>query len=668
MSPSDNRQSSRQGKLHTALPFDALSLVRFDGMDAVNECFEYHVEALANESYKSINLDDLLGTHMTVELTTISGTPRYFDGIVTECGWAGEGDTGLAYRFTLRPWFWIMTKRFNNKIFQNMTFRDIFTQVCSDFGKDASAGHDIKAMGSGDVLEYTVQYGESDFTFLTRLLERHGVNFHFTHKLGEHKIVLTDRSQDFTRIDPLAYERHEGQHLGDKEHFWDWTPHRRLTTGAVTLMDYNFKSPAANMKGEQQATSHYSYGDLESYEYPGHYLEARAGTQIAQLRTDQFMARDKHHIATGDCLSLSSGLQFDLTGEHEDRQITGHPYVCTRAMHSFATGGYRSGGTGAAGEHSFVGNYEMVPASVPYAPERKTPETRMPGPQTATVVGVRGEEIDTDEYGRIVVQFHWDRDGRNDEGSSMRVRVAQPWAGKGWGTLFIPRIGMEVIVEFLEGDPNKPLVTGSVYNAANMPPYSQPEEKNWNGIKSSSTIGGQGYNEIVFNDTAGDELFRQHAQYDMETRVLNCERRNVDVDRTTEIGQDDVRKVGGDEKHTIEGNNTYLIKVDEKRTVEGERKTTIHKDDTLEVRGQMKTTVFNKTTHTGYKDIEITSLSKITLSVAGSSIVIDPSGIKLAGPTIDVNASAMLTTNGGAMAEHKSGGMMTIKAALVMIN
>ncbi|QDC10317.1 type VI secretion system tip protein VgrG [Oceanicola sp. D3] len=672
MSTPSHSQSERLGKLHTVLPFDTLALLRFDGMDAVNECFEYHVEAVTEDENVAVNLDDLLGTHMTVELEDLYGAQKLFDGIVTECGWADDGDSGNTYRFTLRPWFWIMSKRTNNKIYQEKSFEDIINEVCTDFGYDAAGGLDVRISGALPTMpqEYIVQYNESDFHFLCRLMERYGVNYYFTHEAGSHKMVVTDNNDGFEQLAPSEreYMGHEGQHVHDKEHFWDWTPNRRLTTGKVALTDYNFKTVAANMKGEQEGDAQHEYGKLESYEYPGVYLDGSQGSDVARLRAEQYRARDKHHTASGDCMSLTSGMKFTLTGEHQDEALIGEEFICVRAMHSFHTGGYVSGGGGGAGEHVFVGNYEMAPGDVPFAPERRTHETRMTGPQTATVVGASGEEIDVDEFGRIVCQFHWDRLGKNDEKSSMRIRVAQPWAGAGWGTLFIPRIGMEVIVEFLEGDPNKPVVTGCVYNGDNAPPYEQPGDKNWNGIKSNSTLGGGGYNELVFNDTKGDELFRQHAQYDMETKVLNNERREVDVNRTTTIGNDETRHVKNDETHTIDNNNTYLIKGDENRTVNKNRETNIDIDETLNVGGNQLTEVSGTSTLNAQSDISISSLTKITLTVGGSSITIEPASIKLSSPMIDVNASAQLTTNGGAMATHKAGGMMTIQAGLVKIN
>lgn len=635
-------QSARMGKLHTVLPFNTLGLLRFDGMDGVNECFEYHVEA-ASET-PDLDLDALLGSHMTVELETLAGDPEFFDGVVTEAAWAGEGDTGNAYRFTLRPWFWVMSRRFNNKIFQNKTFEQIIQEICQEFSSDSASGLRLEISGSYEAQEYIVQFAESDFTFLSRLMERYGINYYFEHELGSHQLVLSDATEGFGEVasGSLRYHPSEGQHVYHEEHFWDWTPHRRLVTGKYASIDYNFKTPAASMNVDQEGDALHEYGKIESYEYPGVFLDQTEGKRYAKLRTEQFRARDKHHIARGDALSLRSGRRFMLTGEHQSPELTDQKYLCTRAMHSFSTGGYRAGGEG--GEHVFVGNYELVPTAVPYAPERKTPEKKMSGPQTAVVTGAEREDIDVDEYGRITCQFHWDRIGQRDQNSSMRIRVAQPWAGAGWGTLFIPRIGMEVIVEFIDGDPNKPLVTGCVYNNDNMPPYTQPDDKNWNGIKSNSTIGGGGYNELVFNDTVGDELFRQHAQYDMETKVLHDERREIDNDRSTIIGNDETRHVKNDRSTEIDG--------DESLKVKKARDVTIDLSDKL----------------VAMQDIEIESKTKITLKVGSSSIVMDGQSITLKALNIEAKASVQLKTNGGAMAEHEAGGVMTIKGAVVKIN
>lgn len=668
----DLNQDTRIGKLHSPLPAADLVLMRFNGMDGVNQCFEYQVEALSKET--DIDLDAIVGRHMTVELHDRDRNPIYYDGIVVEASWADEGDTGHYYRFTLRPWFWLMSKRRNQKIFQNMSFEEIAQDVCNKFSGDG-ANVAFQVQGNFPPQEYIVQYRESDMHFLCRLAERYGVNFFFSHDKGVHTLNFVDVVDNFPSIPGGSrdYIASDGDSNDDDEHFWDWSPGRRLTVGKVTTTDYNFTTPSAAMLDDHTGDADYEYGDIESYVYPGISEDKAASKRVAKLRTEQERARDKYHAAVGNVMTLSSGMLMSLNADDHEGDVGGQPYLCVKAIHNYSDGGYRSGGAG--GEPLFRGSYEFVPAEVPFAPEMKTDETKMQGPQTALVVGPGGDEIHTDEYGRIKVQFYWDRHGQKDENSSMWVRCAQMWAGSGWGTMFIPRIGMEVVVEFLEGDPNKPLVVGCVYNAENMPPYPLPSDKNWNGMKSNSTIGGGGYNELVFNDTKGEELFRQHAQFDMETRVLNDERRNVDVNRQTSIGNDDTRTVGHDEGHVIENDSTYEIKNDESRTVKNDRTAKVENNETMTVDGDQKETIKkNRTTKVTKADklsvqsLEVTAKSSIELKVGASSIKMDGQSITIKSPTVTVKGTQEVVTDAGMMATHKAGGIMTVKGSLVKIN
>ena len=668
-------QDNRIGKLHTALGGDELALLRFNGMDAVNACFEYQVEAQAKE--KAVNLDDLIGTHMTVELGDRNLDPIYYDGVVTEAAWADEGDTGFTYRFTLRPWFYLLSYRVNRLIFQEMTFEDIFNQVCQEFPGDESCPVRWDA-APGDTQEYIVQYGESDMHFLMRLAQRYGFNFHFEHDQGEHTLVVSDAPDSFGDVPGDGGVRKYIDSDGDSnhpfEHFWDFTPGRRLTTGKVATTDYNFKTPTASMTGEIESTTNYANSKIERYVYPGIHLDGADGQRVAQRRQEQMSAQDAYFTAVGNTISLSSGMQVSLEAPTHPMGIDGERMICTKALHSYTEPGYRSGAVGE--EQAFVGSYEFAFASVPYLPEETAFESKMPGPQTALVVGPGGDEIHCDEYGRIKVQFYWDRHGQKDENSSMYVRVAQAWAGAGWGGLFIPRIGMEVIIDFLEGDMNKPICVGCVYNADNMPPYELPGDKNWNGIKSNSTIGGGGYNEIVFNDTKGDELFRQHAQYDMETLVLNDERRTVKNDRTTTIEHDETRTVFNDETHTIKNNSTYTVKGNRDRVIEGQHTHKVQSGETRNIQqGQSNTISGGRTTSvtgsdasSSTQDMTFESNTKIELKVGGSTITMDQTSIKLSAMSIDVAASADLKTSAGMTADHKAGAMMTIKAMTVKIN
>ncbi|MBT0957261.1 type VI secretion system tip protein VgrG [Alphaproteobacteria bacterium KMM 3653] len=653
-----------------------LVLMRFNGMDGVNQNFEYQVEALSDDT--DINLDALIGHHMTVELTGRHQEPIYYDGIVVEAAWADDGDSGHYYRFTLRPWFWLMSRRRNNKIWQNKSFEQIAQDVCGSFNGDSASSLNVSGL-SGQLAtephEYIVQYGESDMHFLCRLAERFGVNYYFKHSQGQHELCLVDMNDNFPKIPggSREYIANGGDFNAEEEHFSDWSPGRRLTTGVIATTDYNFKTPSAGMNATSIGDAEYGNAQIESYDYPGGHLDQNGGTRISQLRIEQERARDKYHTATGTTITLSSGMVVELTGDDHEGDVEGKDYICIKALHSYSDGGYRSGGNT---EGNFRGSYEFAPMDVPFAPERKTYETRMSGPQTALVVGPAGEEIHVDQYGRIKVQFYWDRLGSRDENSSMWVRCAQMWAGAQWGALFTPRIGMEVVVEFLEGDPNQPLIVGCVYNAENMPPYPQPGDKNWNGIKSNTTKGGGGYNELVFNDTKGEELFRQHAQFDMETKVLNDERRHVLKNRNTNIDVNETRIVGQDEAHTIKRDSTYTVERDETTVTKRDHSGEVGRNQTLDVaENQTETVGSNREVSIGSNDtldvgntLEIEAGSKIKLKVGGSSIEMDSTSITIKSLNIKIDAGAKLDTNGGGLVSHKAGGVMTVKGALVKIN
>ncbi|MBM7068834.1 type VI secretion system Vgr family protein [Actibacterium sp. 188UL27-1] len=660
-------QQGRLGILHTPLGPDKLGLLRFDGTDAINDLFEYRIEAISDDP--DIDFDALIGHHISVELTHVYKDKKWYDGILADGQYVGVGETGNIYRLVLRPWIWLGSRRRNQRIFHEKTAPEIIAEVLGEYG---SGPFEDRLTRTYPVLEYTVQYRESDLTFVSRIMEKYGINYYFAHGEGEHVMALVDSHDNFEAILGSSrpyYGTVSGAHSSDEEHFWAWSPKRNLTTGKIVMTGYNFKTPTANMRVEQTGDAAYQNGQIESFDYPGTYLDEGQGKDVARLRTEQERSADKRHSASGNIITLCSGMRMTATGHLKD-DLVDREYLCARAHHSFRSEAYGSGSTGGQKE-VYVGHYEFVTTEVPFAPIRKTEETRVHGPQTAWVVGADGEEIDCDEYGRILVRFHWDLAGAH----SMRCRVAQMWAGNKWGSMYIPRIGMEVVVDFIEGDPDQPLVVGCVYNADNMPPYDLPGEKNLGGIKSDSTVGGGGYNELVFDDTKGEELFRQHAQLDMSTKVLQNETREVDNDRDTVIGHDETRTVKNDEAHHIEKNSTYLIDGGEKRTIGGNHDTQIKgaethkvtKNRTSDVMGAEKLTVTKTTDINGLQAITIESMQSIELKVGMNKIKIDQSGVKIEGLQVDVKALTTLNTE-GLLSTHKASALMTVQGALVKIN
>lgn len=538
-------QDQRAGRLTTSLGKDILVLLRFGGKDYVNKLFEYQVEALSTEP--NLDFDKLIGTHATVEIESQEHGPRVFDGIVTKARWAGVGENGNKYALTLRPWFWLTSRRRNQRIFHTKTVVQILEELLSDYSGLGKPHLDVRLTKNYPELEYTVQYRESDLNFACRLMEKFGISYHFVHAPGSHTLVLTDSMEEHDPVVGMLreYKPHDGNPQGGSEHLWEWSPERNMTTGAVRMIDYNFKTPMADMEVDRIGDAQFAVGQLESFEYPGDYLDQGFGKELAALRTNQERGGDHRHRAVGDCTSLGAGMIMTLAGDPLPG-ATGQDFICIAATHSYVSDGYGSGDTQSDG-FAYSGEYVLMPTAAPLAPPRKTERPVVQGPQTAVVVGEG--EIDCDEFGRVLVRFHWDLAGA----ISVRVRVSQNWAQSGWGGMIIPRIGMEVIVDFLDGDPDKPIIVGCVYNSKNMPAEGLPAAKTKSGFKTQ-THEGDGFSEMTIDDQAGREKIFVHAQKDLERIILDNESTHVDQgDRTITV------QTGDQTTNIVTGNMTDVV-------------------------------------------------------------------------------------------------------------
>jgi type VI secretion system secreted protein VgrG len=591
-------QDTRIGSFTTPLGKDTLVLRSFQGKEAMSDLFEFRVQALATE--RGLDFDKAIGRNCTVSLKTLEGGTRHFDGMLTEVQLLSEVDEGLVYGLVLRPWLWLLSK---SRIFHEKTPPQIIAEI---FGKHGGlARYEQLLSREYPALEYAVQYRESDMDFVRRLMENHGISFHFRHGEGQHSLVMGDGARAYK---PIPGERRpfialEKYHQRETEHLFRWAPERKFTSGRFTLKDYDFERPTADMLAEKSGDSRYAHGKFEVFDYPGSYVHKPVGEDYAKWRLDRELSTDGRFAAEGDCISCAPGTLVTLSGHPDNSQ--NRKYLALSCTHTFFSEAYRSQRK-IMEEEAYKGSYEFLEADRAYAPEAVTPRPYLRGPQTAIVVGEG--EIDCDEYGRVKVRFHWDR----NHDDSMRVRVAQVWASDKWGGMFIPRVGMEVIVDFLEGDPDHPIIVGCVYNGQNMPPYDLPGEKNTSGWKSDSTPGGGGYNEIAMDDTAGSELLRVHAQKDMDVTVENDENRTVGRNRSTSIGADDSHNVG--------------------------------------------------------RDLYIEAGSSITLKVGSSTIVIDGTSITMKSATISGHAMAHLETKSDMSATHTASGPLVIKGAIVNIN
>ncbi|MFT6604912.1 MAG: type VI secretion system secreted protein VgrG [Halocynthiibacter sp.] len=655
-------QETRLGKLYTDLGKDTLVLLRFEGQDHVNALFEYRVDALSTE--QNIDFDGLIGTHCSVELKSPKDGPRFFDGIVTQAQWAGVGENGNRYALVLRPWFWLAGQRRNQRIFHNMTAPAIIEKLLKPYAPLGKPALKLDLGADYPELEYTVQYRESDLNFARRLMERFGISFHFKHEQGSHTLLLTDSIDGHAEIAGKTrdYFGVDGPDHTDGEHFWEWKPERNLTTGAIRLTDYNFKKPTSKMEVDRTGDAAYAQGQIEAYDYPGDYLTQGEGKGVAGTRTNQERGQDRRMRAVGDCTSLGAGMTLGLTGQHVPG-LKEEAYLCLSANHSYVSDSYGSGEAKSDG-FAYSGSYVLMPVSAPLAPERKTDVPVVHGPQTAVVVGEG--EIDCDEFGRILVHFHWDL----EKAYSMRCRVSQNWASKGWGGMIIPRIGMEVVVEFLEGDPDKPLVTGCVYNGRNDPPYPLPAAKTKSVFKTD-THQGSGFNELTFEDEKDQELIYMHGQKDHEIQILNDRSKTIGHDQVESVGNDKTITVGNDHTETIGHNashsvgNDVLYSVaqnqqekygkDHVHTVGNIHKQDISADHLVHVGRNMEETVkgrytlnVNQSITNNTKTHTLMAFEKFVIKGPGGKITIDASGITLEAAMINLKGNVMMGGSGSA--------------------
>ncbi|PXW78794.1 type VI secretion system secreted protein VgrG [Ruegeria sp. P4] len=542
-------QDARLGRLTTVLGSDALVLLRMDGTEELSGDFEWRVEALSTQN--TLDLSALLGTHATVEINHAQGV-RAFDGIVCEAEQRGAFENGFRYDLTLRPWLHVADLRRNMRIFHNKTVIEIVQEVLGSYAALGNPHLELRVMDDYPVLEYTVQYGESDADFIRRQLERFGITWSWRHEAGSHTLLLTDAAISLPDVPGSSrpYFGVAGYHRHEKEHFRHWSTTERITTGAVRLTEYNFKIPTSAQEVDQLSDASHPSGDIESYDWPGDYLNQGEGRGVVSRRLEAERGQAPRHRAEGDVVSLGAGWRFTLAGD-DVPNATGRTFVCLKATHRFRAQAYGSGSAG-ADDAPYDGAYVLIPDDAPFRPERRTAGPRVQGPETAVVVGEG--EIDCDEHGRILCRFHWDLDGAH----TMRVRVSQNWASQGWGGMVIPRIGMEVIVEHLRGNPDKPIVTGCVYNGKNRPPYELPKHKTKSVFRSDSHKS-SGFNELTFEDATDNEKIYLHAEKDHELHIENNRAKRVDRNQSESVGNNKSIEVGNNHHEVIGGNMTLMV-------------------------------------------------------------------------------------------------------------
>ena len=539
-------QENRFIRIDTPLGADELLLHSFNGEESISRLFRF--ELTMHSENRSIAFDSIVGKKATVTLFLPDRSKRYINGIISSFSQGGSsplegGETPThltVYYATLVPWLWTLTRTSDCRIFQNMSVPDIISKIFKEYGL---SDFSMRLYGQFEPREYCVQYRETDFDFVSRLMEEEGIFYFFEHSQDKHVLVLANRPNEF-KTSPLhkdvAYKSVRGE-----ERVWDviteWNQSQEVRPGKYTLRDYNFKQPSLDLTSTVTGRDERKF---EIYDYPGEYRDKGQGERLVGLRIEEEQTPLIVISGSSACAGFTPGYRFDLRDHY--RRDFNKSYVLTSVSHSANQGNnYRSSAEGASGSFYYANRFQCIPFPTPFRPPRVTPRPFVRGSQTAMVVGPAGEEIYVDQYGRVKVQFHWDREGKRDENSSCWIRVSQNWAGKRWGGIFIPRIGQEVIVDFLEGDPDQPIITGRVYNGESMPPYELPEKMVVSGIKTQ-THKGQGYNELSMDDTAGAEKITIHAQYDMGTTVEHDDSQTVHNNRTI----------------TVDGTHTETIKKD----------------------------------------------------------------------------------------------------------
>jgi type VI secretion system secreted protein VgrG len=690
-------QEGRFMAITTPLGKDALLLDSFSGTEGMSQLFRFQL-GMYSESENPVPFEKLLGQKVTV---TLQGNPvRYFSGIISrfQQGHRTKGldkkATLIRYEAEMVPQLWLLTKSVQSRIFQQLTVPDILKQVLK--GIDFSS----EIQGTFAPRDYCVQYGESDFAFASRLMEEEGIYYFFKHTSSSHQLVLANTPQSHGPVGysgAIKYEEIVGGVRKD-ERITDWVKSQEVGPGKVTFRDHCFELPDDDLEATQPITDSVQVGtvthkfatgansSLEHYGFPGRYAQRFDGVdpggspnasnlqkifddkkRTTNIRMQEAALPGLTIHGKSNCRLLTPGYKFDISG-HFDADGS---YVVTSVEHSASIEGAFShaGGEGQV----FGNNFQCIPAGLPFRPPQQTPKARMEGPQTAMVVGPSGQEIFTDKYGRVKVQFFWDRQGKKNADSSCWIRVGTLWGGKQWGSIVIPRIGQEVVVAFEDGDPDRPIIIGSVYNANTMPPYKLPDNATQTGIMSRSSPGGgsDDFNELRMEDKKDSEEIYFQAQKDFNRVVKNNDTLKVgsssadDGSQTIEIYKNRTETVKtGDEKVTIEqGNRTITVEQgnDTHEIKQGDRAVQIDMgNDTLTIK------MGNQTTQISMGSSSTEAMQSIELTVGQSSIKLDPTGVTIQGMMISIQGQVQTQVQ-GVMTQISGSAMTQISGGITMI-
>ncbi|MGY4828974.1 type VI secretion system Vgr family protein [Sphaerotilaceae bacterium SBD11-9] len=564
----------------------------------------------------SLKPEDLLGKPVTVAVEG-ADDKRFFNGYVSRFGLGGSQGRYYRYHATVRPWLWFLTRTADCRIFQDMTVPDIVKKVFEDHS--ALAKYDFKLFRSYRTWTYCVQYRETDFNFIARLLEHEGIYWYFEHKDGEHKLILVDSQSAHDAVAGHALlPFYENGMSPDTECVSHWNFGCEIKTGKQMLTSYDFERPSADLKVDKENVRKHAHADYEMFDFQGDYNQAGDARQWVEDRVDEVHTAyqqlqggsNGQQIQVGRLLKLAMHPRDDQNAEYLVTGITVNTNVAPHESGAVSTSSYRC-------------DFTAIPSGQQFRPPRRTPKPFVQGPQSAIVVGPSGEEIFTDKYGRVKVQFHWDREAKKKDlkdKSSCWVRVSHPWAGKNFGAIHTPRIGQEVIVDFLEGDPDQPIITGRVYNADQMPPWELPANATQSGILTRSSKGGayDNANAIRFEDKKGSEQLWIHAEKNQDIEVENDESHWVGHDRTKTVDHDETVHVKHDRTETVDNNETITIGVNRTEKVGSNEVISIGSNRTEDVGSNETITIGANRTESVGSNESVTIGSNRTVTVGAS--------------------------------------------------
>lgn len=648
----------------TPLGADDLILDALDGSEGISELFRF---SLAMRSGKtSLSATSVVGKDVTITIEIPDGPKRYISGIVNRFVHTGQDVDFASYQAEVVPKLWLLTLARERRIFQTQSVKDIIKAVLGEF----SVKLEDKLTGTYPALDYVVQYDETHFDFISRLMEQVGIFYYFKFASGSHTMVLADATSahvDCTDAKTMRYFPQTGL-VNAIDTVYRFEHEHRVVLKELTVSDYDYLTPSTSLEGAHAATA----GSGKSFEYPAGHTKAADAAALAKVWVQSAQVQAQTLRGHSYAYPFTAGCKFTL----KDHFVTAlnDSYVLRRVQHL-------------AQDDAYTNLFEAFPADVPFRPARVTPQPRALGSETALVVGSSGEEIWTDEHGRIKVQFPWDREGKKNEKSSPWIRVSQTVADKGFGALFLPRVGQEVVITYINGDPSRPLVTGCVYNGENKTPVTLPANQTQSTIKTRSSKKGTAGNEIRMEDKKDAEQLYMHAQKDMAVEIENDLSTKVikgNETRTIEEGNRTTELKKGNESLTVKGTRTVAITGDEKHTnaadytheIKGNFKQTVDGDYALTVKGSLTITVTGGITIKSSDSVLMQSGAAMTLK--GGSTLTAQAGTDLtakagmnmkneAGMQMDHKAT-MINSKASGMQTVEASGILTLKGALVKIN